>query len=509
MVTINIYYEIDRLINYGTKKKLVNKYDEIYIRNKLLNLLKLDEYENKYRIKENLNYPNVILENILKWTTENKKLNSSSISEKEILDTMLMDCILPRPSEVINNFYSLLNVSGSKTATDYFYNFSNNSNYIRKDKIKKDRKWKINTKYGKLDITINLSKPEKDLKEIEKAKNIKASSYPLCFLCKENEGYKGRLNHPARSNHRIIPISLCKENWFFQYSPYVYYDEHCIIFKDKHEPMKISKKTFDRILEFLEIFPHYFIGSNADLPIVGGSILSHDHFQGGVYQLPMVDAKVRKNITISNFENIKIEILNWPSSVIRIRGKNKKELSKLAWKIFQSWKNYDNESLLIKSFTKEESHNTITPIGRRKNSYFELDLVLRNNRCDKNNPEGIFHPNKSLHHIKKENIGLIEVLGLAVLPARLNFELEELKKILIKNKKEENFEKVEFLKKHKDWYFELKNKYKFFDLKNINNILQEEVGNKFLQVLECTGVFKNNEEGQKAFEYFIKSINLN
>jgi UDPglucose--hexose-1-phosphate uridylyltransferase len=412
-----------------------------------------------------------------------------------------MGCLMPRPSEVVSKF-SELYLEDKKKATDYYYSLSRNSNYIRTDRVKKDLKWKTSTEYGEIDITINLSKPEKDPKAIAAAKDLPSSSYPKCLLCKENEGYAGRINHPARQNHRVIPITLNNEKWFFQYSPYVYYNEHCIIFKGEHEPMKISKETFVRLLDFTERFPHYFIGSNADLPIVGGSILSHDHFQGGNYEFAMANARVEKEFRVDKFKDVKVGRIKWPMSVIRLEGDNKKSVMEAAYYIHTKWRDYSDETVGILAYTDGIPHNTVTPIARMRLGKFQLDLVLRNNRTTEEYPHGIFHPHKELHHIKKENIGLIEVMGLAVLPARLKTELKDLEYYLVNKDNIKNIGEEELVK-HKEWCMEIASKYDNINNSNVKEILQKEVGNKFSKVLEHAGVFKKDESGKDAFDRFI------
>ncbi|MCT4563911.1 MAG: UDP-glucose--hexose-1-phosphate uridylyltransferase [Maledivibacter sp.] len=500
----NIYLEIQRLINYSLNKGLIGEDDISYSKNLLLDVLGLEDYKEVEGINENLASPRDILENILGWAYEIGVLKHNTPVYKDLLDTRIMNCFMPRPSEVVKRFYEKYWVEPQK-ATEYYYALSKSSNYIRTDRIAKNIVWKTSTKYGDLDITINLSKPEKDPKAIAAAKNIKLTSYPKCLLCRENEGYAGRVNHPARQNHRVIPLTLKDEKWFLQYSPYVYYNEHSIIFKGKHEPMRISKESFDRLLEFIEKFPHYFIGSNADLPIVGGSILSHDHFQGGNYEFAMEKAPLEKNFKFHNYPNIKAGIVKWPMSVIRLRGTNRYEISELGEIILEKWKAYSDEEVHISSHTNDIPHNTITPIARRRERDFELDLVLRNNRVSEEYPLGIFHPHNDVHHIKKENIGLIEVMGLAVLPARLKDELNILSQYLINPGK--NIEEEESLKKHIQWFNYLKEKYKDIDKSRVDIILREEVGKKFMSVLEHAGVFKVNDKGRSAFIKFLESIN--
>ncbi|MGK0465992.1 UDP-glucose--hexose-1-phosphate uridylyltransferase [Clostridium sp.] len=504
-MAINIYHEIDRLIKYGIKKEIIQESDIIYSRNLILRVLKLDDYTESILQEENLDSPNIILDRVLNWSFESGILENDSSVYRDLLDTEIMNCIIPRPSEIINKFVELYS-ENPKKATDYYYELSKSSNYIRMDRVSKNQVWKSETDYGDIDITINLSKPEKDPKAIAAAKNIVASSYPKCLLCKENEGYYGRVNYPARQSHRIIPISLRGEEWFLQYSPYVYYNEHSIIFKGAHVPMKISKKTFERVLEFVDKFPHYFSGSNADLPIVGGSILSHEHFQGGNYEFAMAKAPVEETFKIKGYENEDLGIVKWPMSVIRLRGDNRGRLSSIAEVILNKWKKYSDEVVDIIAYTDDVPHNTITPIARKRDGHFEIDLVLRNNRLSEKHPDGIFHPHSELHHIKKENIGLIEVMGLAVLPPRLKSELEKLAYYLVNRENEQELYKEEGLKKHLAWYLEILNKYDDITENNVMDILKREVGLKFTVVLEHAGVFKRDENGKNAFIRFIDSL---
>lgn len=503
-MTVNINFEIERLVQYALTKELIKEEDSVYSRNRILEVLRLDDFDNIEVPKEQLESPVEILNNILNWAYETRILENNTPVYRDLLDTKIMDCIMPRPSEVVSNFYEKYKEKPQK-ATEYYYALSKNSNYIRTNRVLKNIVWKTKTEYGYLDITINLSKPEKDPKAIAAARNMKMTSYPKCLLCKENEGYAGRINHPARQSHRIIPLTIENEKWFLQYSPYVYYNEHCIVLKGEHEPMKISKVTFDRLLEFIDKFPHYFIGSNADLPIVGGSILSHDHFQGGNYDFAMAKAPIERNFIFNNYPNIESGIVKWPMSVIRLRGKDKFKISKLASIILEKWRNYSHEEALILSHTDNIPHNTITPIARKRGKIFELDLVLRNNRTNDEHPLGIFHPHSEVHHIKKENIGLIEVMGLAVLPARLKNELEKLSQCLLNT--EADIENEEQLRKHTEWFKYIKSQYQDINKENVNNILKEEVGKKFMSVLEHAGVFKRDKNGQQSFLRFLNSIN--
>lgn len=501
---INIYKEVAALTKYALDKELIKKEDEIYSINMLLEVLGLDDFESGDKITEVFESPVKILDNILDWAFENGKFEHNTPAFRDLFDTKIMNAFMGRPSEIIDEFEKNYKVS-PKSATDKYYKMSISSNYIRKDRTDKNMVWKSKTNYGDLDITINLSKPEKDPKEIEAEKHMKQTSYPKCLLCKENEGYRGRINHPARQSHRIIPMELNNEKWFLQYSPYVYYNEHCIVFKGSHDPMRISGETFKRVLQFVEKFPHYFVGSNADLPIVGGSILSHDHFQGGNYEFAMAKAPVIKEFDLENYRNTKVGIVKWPMSVVRLTGKCTEELVQLATMVLDKWRNYSDDSANIIAFSSETPHNTITPIARKRGELFELDLVLRNNRTSSLHPLGIFHPHNEVHHIKKENIGLIEVMGLAVLPARLKTELEELSKYFLDASL--NLEEAESLLKHKEWFEYIKATHKDINEANIMEILKLEVGKKFMTVLEHAGVYKDNQEGIKAFERFISSIN--
>ena len=424
-------YQINRLINFGVKKNLIDKLDEVYVANLLLEVLGIDEFE-KEEVEEELETATEILEKMLDFAVK-KGIIEDTIIQRDLFDTKIMNCLVNRPSEIIKTFNEKYKLN-KKEATDYFYNLSIASNYIRKDRTDKNIIWKVKTEYGDLDITINLSKPEKDPKDIKKAKEMKSTKYPKCLLCKENEGFMGNINHPARQNHRIIPMEFAEEKWFLQYSPYVYYNEHCIVLNSKHTPMQINRKTFENLIEFVDYIPHYFLGSNADLPIVGGSILSHDHYQGGNYVFAMEKADIEETFNIDCFKS-SVSRLKWPMSVIRLKGTDKNDIINLAEYILSSWKNYSDESVDIINKTTEE-HSTITPIARKKGNEYELDLVLRNNRTTREYPMGIFHPHNEVHHIKKENIGLIEVMGLAVLPSRLEEELNYLANLMI-NKEDE------------------------------------------------------------------------
>ena len=497
----NINQEINRLIHFALQKKLITADDIIYSTNMLLGTLNINEFET-FEIDEALETPTPVLENILDYACENN-LIENTVTERDLFDTLIMNCLMPRPSQVINRFNNLYSESPAE-ATHYYYDLSISSNYIRKDRIDKNIVWKALTEYGDLDITINLSKPEKDPRDIAKAKLVKSSSYPKCLLCKENEGFYGNINHPARQTHRIIPLDFDKQKYFLQYSPYTYYNEHCIIFNSEHIPMKINKDTFKNLLTFTDILPHYFAGSNADIPIVGGSILSHDHYQGGHYTFAMEKALMEKKYTIENYEDVEIGRVKWPMSVVRISSSEKDKLLDLADHILTSWRSYSDESVDIISYSNDEPHNTVTPIARKRDNKYELDLVLRNNRTSDENPLGIFHPHAEVHHIKKENIGLIEVMGLAVLPARLKEELNILKEHLINRKSD--ILNDDIVAKHSDWYKYLLEKYSNISKENAEDILRKEVGLKFLEVLCHSGVFKRDKEGSVAFDKFINNL---
>ena len=490
---------IKKLVCYGLDKGLFEKRDEVYITNTLLDILNLEEFSCDDEFK-NVNLEETLSE-LLDYAVE-KEIIEDSITERDLFDTKLMGALMPRPSEVTKKFQELYDVS-PETATDYYYNLSCDSDYIRRYRIAKDVKWKTDTQYGEIDITINLSKPEKDPKAIAQAKNAPQASYPKCMLCRECEGYSGRVNFPARQNHRIIPVTINNSDWFFQYSPYVYYNEHCIVFNSEHTPMAINDGTFKKLLDFVKLFPHYFVGSNADLPIVGGSILSHDHFQGGNYTFAMAKASIETELTFKGFEDIKSGIVKWPMSVIRLSCKDTDRLIELASKILKKWRSYTDENAFIFSETEGEPHNTITPIARKNGEYYELDLVLRNNITTAEHPLGVYHPHSELHHIKKENIGLIEVMGLAVLPARLKTEMTELKTAILKG---EDIRANSTLKKHADWADEIITKYSDINENNIDEIIEKEIGLVFALVLEHAGVYKHTEEGKAAFLRFTESV---
>ena len=491
---------ITELVQYGLDTGLVAPEDKIFVTNQILEALGLESYEETpgSRGAEELEQ---ILKEITDYAVE-KELIADSIVYRDLFDTKIMGKLVPLPSMVSHKFYELYQ-EGPKKATDYFYKLSQDSDYIRRYRIKKDQKWITETPYGKMEITINLSKPEKDPKAIAAAKNATQSGYPKCQLCKENEGYAGRVNHPARQNHRIIPVRIDGKDWGFQYSPYVYYNEHCIVFNGEHVPMKIERATFAKLLDFVSQFPHYFVGSNADLPIVGGSILSHDHFQGGNHEFVMAKAPVIKEYVIPGYEDVRAGMVKWPMSVIRLQCKDKERLTSAADHILMCWRSYTDEAAFIFAETNGEPHNTITPIARIRDGYFELDLVLRNNITTEEHPLGVYHPHAKLHHIKKENIGLIEVMGLAVLPSRLKSEMEQLADAILEGK---DIRSNEVLEKHADWVEEFLPKYTDITKENIMDILHEEIGQVFNQVLEDAGVYKQTEEGRAAFERFVGSL---
>ena len=491
---------IKKLVQYGIETGLTPACEKNYTTNLLLDVFKEDEYTEPAEEYSDINLEEVLKE-LLDEAVE-RGLIQDSVVYRDLFDTRLMNCLMPRPAQVQKSFWEKYEKSPEE-ATDYFYKLSQNSDYIRRYRVKKDQKWTVDSPYGAIDITINLSKPEKDPKAIAAAKLIKSSSYPKCLLCPENEGYAGRANHPARENHRIIPITINDSPWGMQYSPYVYYNEHCIVFNKKHTPMKIDRSAFNKLFDFVEQFPHYFLGSNADLPIVGGSILSHEHFQGGHYTFAMEKAPVETKINFKGFENVEAGIVKWPMSVIRLNG-NREDVVDLADKILRCWRNYTDESAFIYAQTNGEPHNTITPIARMKNNKYELDLVLRNNITTKEHPLGVYHPHSELHHIKKENIGLIEVMGLAVLPSRLKEEMSILADALVNEKDISSDERIV---SHSKWAEDLKGKYGSFCEDNVHEILKKEIGIVFAKVLEHAGVYKRNREGSDAFIRFIEYVN--
>ena len=495
-----LYKNIKKLVEYGVQTGLTPECERTYTTNLLLEIFKEDDYEDVSIEGEELD-----LEQILKELLDEavaRGLVEDSVVFRDLFDTKLMNCLLPRPAQVQKIFWEEYEKS-PEAATEFFYKFSQDSDYIRRYRVKKDMKWKVDSPYGEIDITINLSKPEKDPKAIAAAGAAKASSYPKCQLCMENEGYAGRANHPARETHRIIPITINDSRWGFQYSPYVYYNEHCIVFNGQHVPMKIDRAAFVKLFDFVKQFPHYFLGSNADLPIVGGSILSHDHFQGGNYTFAMAKAPIEIPVTIPGYEDVEAGIVKWPLSVLRIRHADEKRLIDLADHVLQVWRGYTDEDAFIYAETDGTPHNTITPIARKKGDMYELDLTLRNNITTEEHPLGVYHPHAQYHNIKKENIGLIEVMGLAVLPSRLKEELEILADYIVEGKDIRSNEKIA---KHADWTDSFLPKYDSITKDNVMDILKEETGIVFTHVLEDAGVYKCTEEGRRAFMRFIETL---
>lgn len=490
---------IKRLVQYGIDAGLTPECERIYTTNLLLELFHEDDYE---EVEVNGGKE---LEEILGELLDeacSRGIIENSVVYRDLFDTKMMNCLMPRPAQVQETFWKKYEES-PEAATDYYYKLSQDSDYIRRYRVKKDWKWTVDSPYGEIDITINLSKPEKDPKAIAAAKNAKASSYPKCLLCVENEGYAGRVNHPARENHRIMPITVNDSAWGLQYSPYVYYNEHCIVFNGKHTPMKIEKETFMKLFDFVKLFPHYFLGSNADLPIVGGSILSHDHFQGGHYTFAMAKAPIEKHFEVKGFEDVESGIVKWPLSVIRLRSKDEKRLIELGTHILDAWRGYTDEEAFVFAETDGEPHNTITPIARKVGEIYELDLTLRNNITTEEHPLGLYHPHAEYHNIKKENIGLIEVMGLAVLPSRLKQELETLAEYIVEGK---DISENEMIEKHTKWVEKFLPKYDTITKENVMDILKEEVGIVFTKVLEDAGVYKCTEEGRTAFARFLNTL---
>ena len=490
---------IDSLVSYAMNTGLAQPEDHQVLVNRLLEVLRKDDYiPSDEPQTEDLEE---ILAGILDYACENG-LCEDNITARDLFDTKIMGLLTPMPREVIRTFREKYACS-PEAATDWYYKLSCDTDYIRRYRIAKDMRWKYGSDYGDIDITINLSKPEKDPKAIAAAKNAPQSSYPKCQLCRENEGYAGRMNHPARQNHRAMPITIDGKEWFMQYSPYVYYNEHCIVFNGEHTPMKIDKAAFRKLLDFVTDFPHYFVGSNADLPIVGGSILSHEHFQGGRYTFAMETAPVEEKLVFAGFEDVQAGIVKWPMSVIRLTGSDPDRITELADKILNVWRGYSDESVGIAAFSDGEPHNTITPIARRREEAYELDLVLRCNITSQEHPLGVFHPHAEKHHIKKENIGLIEVMGLAVLPSRLKKELADLEQAILTGR---DIRRDEVLSKHADWVDMLKSRYAFTK-ENAMEILLKETGRVFAEVLEDAGVYKNTPEGKAAFLRFADAVN--
>jgi len=494
------YKNIGELVQYGINTGLTPECERIYTTNLLLDVFHEDNYK-----EESLGGEETVLEEVLGNLLDEavkRGLIEDSIVYRDLFDTRLMNCLMPRPVQVQETFLEKYEISPA-AATEYYYKLSQDSDYIRRYRVAKDQKWKTASSYGNIDITINLSKPEKDPKAIAAARNIRASGYPKCLLCAENEGYAGRVNHPARENHRIIPLVINDSEWGMQYSPYVYYNEHCIVFNGEHTPMKIERNTFVKLFDFVKLFPHYFLGSNADLPIVGGSILSHDHFQGGCYTFAMAKAPIEEVVTIPGFENVETGIVKWPMSVLRLRSSDEQHLIELGGKVLKAWRGYTDKAAFIFAETEGDPHNTVTPIARKVGGVFELDLVLRNNITTAEHPLGVYHPHAEYHNIKKENIGLIEVMGLAVLPARLKTELELVADYILAGKDISSNEAIE---KHAAWAAELLPKYSEITRQNVMDILKEEVGVTFTKVLEDAGVYKCTAEGRAAFRRFIESI---
>ena len=496
----DIQHEISRLLHFARQKGLIAPEDEVYAANRLLDVLHVEDYVPE-EVDETLETATPILECMLDYAAE-KGLIEGTTDERDLFDTRIMDCVMPRPSEVVRAFRAYYKES-PREATDYYYALSIASNYIRKARIDKNIAWKTATEFGDLDVTINLSKPEKDPRDIAKAKLAKAAGYPKCLLCRENEGYAGRVNHPARETHRLIPLDLAGHPWFLQYSPYTYYNEHCIVLNNDHVPMVISRETFENLTAFLEIFPHYFAGSNADLPIVGGSILSHDHYQGGRYTFAMERAAVEQEYTFANYPQVRAGRVKWPMSTLRLTSSDKDALVELATAILAAWRTYSDASVDILAET-DAPHNTITPIARRRGADYEFDLVFRNNRTTAEHPLGLFHPHAEVHHIKKENIGLIEVLGLAILPARLKSEMEQIRVELLRGTAD--IAGIVDIEKHADWYRSVRAAHTAVTEGNVDGILRDEIGKVFLEVLTHAGVFKRDAAGMAAFDRWIESI---
>lgn len=493
-----IYSIISQLISQGIETDLIQQSDSIYVRNQILGLLHLTQFESAETEITDSTIPD-LLEDMVEYAIDHNIIEDI-FSDKEILTANIMNCFISKPAE-INEKFAVKYQESPKSATDYFYNLSKNSNYIQMNRINKNIDFKSKTPYGEMDITINMSKPEKDPEQIKRKKKHKqVKNYPKCLLCIENEGYSGHVGHPARANHRVINVPLKGENWYLQYSPYVYYNEHSIILAEEHRDMKITKDTFDRLVDFVQQFPHYFIGSNADLPIVGGSILSHDHYQGGNYEFAMDKAESQFTFRLTGFSHVEASVVKWPLSVIRLQSSNSEDLVNAAEHILTTWKQYSDESVNIIAYSNNTKHNTITPIAKMNEDKLQLDLVLRNNRTSDKYPNGIFHPHEDVHHIKKENIGLIEVMGLAVLPPRLKQELESIQRDLLG-------ERIDVPKYHQDWVKSLKESYQNITSENIDTFVEQELGNKFTKALEDAGVFKQNEQGQKAFKKFIDVLN--
>ena len=489
---------ISEIVSYGLKHDLVHADDKIYVVNRLLELFGEKEFQwvdvEERRLEE-------ILSDMNDYAVAYGFIEEDTVTNRDLFDTKIMGILTPAPS-VVRQIFQQKYMNSPQEATDYYYQFSQATNYIRKDRVAKDEKWVTDSEYGPIDITINLSKPEKDPRDIAKAASQQKSNYPKCLLCEENEGYAGHISHPARQNHRLIPLRLADQSYYLQYSPYVYYNEHCIVFNAQHVPMKIDKNVFVKLLDFVKQFPHYTVGSNADLPIVGGSILSHDHFQGGAYTFAMAKAPYEYTFSLKNYEDVTAGIIKWPMSVIRLQSKDADSLAAASNEILEKWRSYTDEEVFIYCETDGVPHNTITPIARMKDDLYEMDLVLRNNITTEENPWGVYHPVEKYHHIKKENIGLIEVMGLAVLPARLKKEMDVLAEAILEGK---DLRAIEETSKHADWFEEWKEKY-VITADNIKTILQEEIGYVFVKVLECAGVYKRTEQGACAFKRFLEKL---
>ena len=495
-----VYAAIGALTDYAISHGLAEETDRYCLVNALLEKLGLDDYETVGDVPfEGLDD---ILDTLVDYAAGQGLLKSESITGRDLFDTALMGVVTPRPSDVVKTFQSLYGESPEK-ATDWFYQFSQDTNYIRATRVAKDIRWSVPSEFGDIDISINLSKPEKDPRDIAAAKTAKQSAYPKCQLCLENEGYAGRMDHPARQNHRIIPVTINESHWGFQYSPYVYYNEHCIVLNGEHVPMKIDRAAFRKLFDFVGQFPHYFLGSNADLPIVGGSILSHDHFQGGRYEFAMAKAPYESKFTVPGYEDVEAGIVHWPLSVIRLRCEDDERIIDLADHILNAWRGYTDEAAFIFAETDGEPHNTITPIARKRDGKFELDLALRNNITTEACPLGVYHPHAEYHHIKKENIGLIEVMGLAILPARLKTEMALLAECLTGDKRMEDYPELE---QHAEWAKDIAARRTDLNKDNVGDILKEEIGHVFVHVLEDAGVYKCTDEGRAAFERFIATL---
>ena len=499
-----IFQSIKKLATYALEKKLITEEEVSYSINLLLDVLDLDEYVEPEEAFHDVDLEETLKE-ILDYAVEKGLLENDSVVYRDLFDTKVMNCFIPRPQSVIDHFQTLLLKDGPVAATTWYYAFSKDTDYVRAYRIKKDLRWKTMTPYGDLDITINLSKPEKDPKAIAAAKLLKQSSYPKCMLCKENEGYRGRVNHPARETIRILPLNLCGDAFYLQYSPYSYYNEHCIVFNSKHVPMVIDEKAIRHLFAFVEKFPHYMLGSNADLPIVGGSILTHDHYQGGRYTFPMFLAKEVSSLSFTGYEDIKASHLYWPLSVIRLQGKDKERLIDLSCKVINKWRSYTDESRNVLAYTDGIPHNTITPIVHKKGEDYVIDLALRNNLTTEEFPLGVYHPHPEYWNIKKENIGLIEVMGLAVLPSRLKAEMEKITEHLLKG---EDIATDELTSKHATWLSSFRKDYpEKMTEEEIKDMLQKEIGKTFMKVLACAGVYKQDEEGRKGVLRFVEFVN--